>query len=65
MQGRKINTHFSVYQLNNNLYGVFFNQTREQIAQLIIYPGLSTLQVAEMLADIVDVYARYGKILRP
>lgn len=65
MQGRKINTHFSVYQLNNNLYGVFFNQTREQIAQLIIYPGLSTLQVAEMLADIVDVYERYGKILRP
>ena len=65
MQGRKINTHFSVYQLNNNLYGVFFNQTREQIAQLIIYPGLSTLQVADMLADIVDVYERYGKILRP
>ena len=65
MQGRKANSHFSVYQLNNNLYGVFFNQTREQIAQLIIYPGLSTLQVAEMLADIVDVYERYGKILRP
>lgn len=65
MQGRKTSSHFSVYQLNNNLYGVFFNQTREQIAQLIIYPGLSTLQVADMLADIVDVYERYGKILRP
>ena len=65
MQRNKTSAHFSVYQLNNNLYGVFFNQTREQIAQLIIYPGLSTLQVAEMLADIVDVYERYGKILRP
>ena len=65
MQGRKMNSHFSVYQLKNNLYGVFFNQTREQVAQLIIYPGLSTLQVAEMLSDIIDVYERYGKILRP
>lgn len=64
MQGRKTNTHFSVYQLNNNLYGLFLTKTREQIAQLIIYPGLSTLQVAEMLADIVEVYERYGKALR-
>ena len=64
MQRNKTSAHFSVYQLNNNLYGVFFNQTREQVAQLVVYSGLSTLQVAEMLADIVDVYERFGKALR-
>lgn len=65
MQGKKTGRHFSVYQLKNNLYDVFLNQTGEQIAQLLVYPSLSILQAADMLEDIVDVYERYGKMLRP
>ena len=65
MQGKKAGSHFSVYQLKNNLYDVFLNQTGEQIAQLLVYPSLSILQAADMLEDIVDVYERYGKMLRP
>lgn len=64
MQSRKSSSHFSVYQINANCYSVYLEQSGIQVAQLMVYPGLSTLQAADMLADIVEVYERYGKALR-
>lgn len=61
---KKESPNFRVYQLSNNLYGIYLKATGEMAAQVLIYPNLPTLMAAEMLSEIVAVYDHYAKALR-